>query len=118
MGRDQSPQAVETLLSRGPVGLQLNVLAGAAVLIHECFTMKAVKAKLKARHYANGIQAIRDEVPIGKEYLVDLDSKRTAQNLNADNCVIFPVEVVKVIGAPPGQCWFPLELLEVERSVC
>lgn len=75
--------------------------------------MNVVKAKLVTRFFKNGIEAIRSNVPLGKEYLIDLDSKKMAENANLEHNKIFPIEVVRVVTESAAHGWFPLELLEI-----
>lgn len=78
--------------------------------------MRKVIAKLKTRTMSNGHEVIKESVPLGKEYAIDLDSRRTAYNLNASEGRFYPCVVVKIIGAPPENCWMMLDLLETEDA--
>lgn len=70
-----------------------------------------VVAKLKTRNYQNGIPAIADEVPLGKLYLVDLDSVCWGWNQSTDGSfAAFRVEMIKVM--PHG--WLPTEVFDIE----
>lgn len=78
--------------------------------------MKIITAKLVTRYFRNGVQAFRDEVPLGKEYRVDTDRKRTATNFNTETWTKFEVVCVPDIDAPHDSCWLPLECLNIGNN--
>ena len=79
--------------------------------------MKIRKAKL-ARRFINGVDMVKDGVPIGSEYYVDLDSasKRIIGHKTAigveeiGECTIAAVDGGQITGL------FPLDLLDVEEE--
>ena len=70
--------------------------------------MRIVKAKLIKRTTDDGLFEIEDDIPIGKQYLVDLDSmekcfgRNTVKGVNWEKVIIYDV-----FGG-----WMPTELLE------
>ena len=72
-----------------------------------------VTAKLVTRFYRNGVQCIRDEVPLGKIYKVDLNSQHEAINYNLEQTVAFTVVTVMVDNGRR----LPLEVLDVGQIV-
>jgi len=67
-----------------------------------------VKAKLKAHATADGLVEFNDDVPLGKEYIVDADTITEMGMFNTEK----NVEHTKVIVREyPSGMWMPMELL-------
>ena len=79
--------------------------------------MRLRKAKLIRTTTLDGWDVLREGVPLGREYLVDLDSIKTLGHADPDHLVpvmrkfIFVYNDEDSTGRPLG--WFPLEMLEV-----
>lgn len=78
--------------------------------------MKLRKAKLIRTTTLDGWDVLREGVPLGREYLVDLDSIKTLGHADPDHLVPVMRKFILVYndeGEPPPLGWFPLEMLEV-----
>lgn len=77
-----------------------------------------VKAFLIARNTADGMDFVRDEVPLGKVYWIDPASIRDKEWVRSDRPGTIVRQVVKTYSGPKGMFtgFFPLELLKVKES--
>ena len=75
--------------------------------------MALATAKLIKRESADGNSWFKDDVPLGREYRVDLDSVRKYTYLNKETHKMGDVTIVfaEQDGGLPG--WMPLECLEI-----
>lgn len=72
--------------------------------------MKIVKAKLVKLVTDDGLVCVHDNVPIGKEYLIDYDTMHVAQGHNTEKNVDWEkIIVFDLLGG-----WLPIELLEIQ----
>lgn len=72
--------------------------------------MNVVVATLVKRMSEDGLVEARDGVPLGKRYLVDLDSRRRVRMFNVVRRAFHDKEIVNEVGS---NAWLPLELLAV-----
>jgi len=63
----------------------------------------------------DGLFNIREDIPIGKEYFVDLDSRRVVKGYNTVHKVEWKKEIINLIDDELCHGWMPTELLEIER---
>lgn len=70
-------------------------------------------ARLVKRCTADGLVSARDEVPLGKMYLVQLETEEEVELLNTTHGVLHKKRIIFEAGT--GQ-WLPVEMLEIERS--
>ena len=79
--------------------------------------MTLVKARLISRTTHDGWDVIEEHVPLGKLYLIDLDSKEMLDHGQTGRVEIVEREHVQVYDYYRGTLglagWMPLELLEV-----
>lgn len=71
------------------------------------------RARLVKRCTADGLVRVRDEVPLGKTYLVQIQTEEEVVMLNTERGVLHTKRII--CEADTGQ-WLPVELLEIERS--
>lgn len=96
MGRPRFRQHPEGgVMSSGPTGL--------------------VRTRTTRQATVDGLVQLGDGVPIGREYLIDLDSLRVAPLFNVDQQVSHVKTVVDTIDKRTGRRsgWLPVELLEM-----
>jgi len=74
--------------------------------------MRVVKAKLIKRCTDDGLFEIEEDVPVGKEYLVDLDTMQMAQGHN----YVKKVNWYKLIIFDVFGGWLPRELLQMSEE--
>ena len=72
-----------------------------------------IKAKLVKKETSDGLFVVRDNVEVGKIYLIDLRTKRTLKFFNTVYGVTHTKEVVDVKDDLLNIRFFPMELLEV-----
>jgi len=65
----------------------------------------------------DGLFRIKEDTPIGKEYFVDLDSRRVVRGYNTIHKVEWKKEVINLIDGELCYGWMPTELLEIEKVV-
>jgi hypothetical protein len=78
--------------------------------------MQVVKAKLRARTTSDGISFVKDNIPLGKDYWVDLDSAFEASWYNSDKRITVK-RLTANVGSDPALAvagFMPLELLDIE----
>lgn len=73
--------------------------------------MRIVEARLAKRVTANGLWEIWEDVPLGKVYHVDLDSRRVARFFNVPKQVEHDTEIVDDVQGGV----LPTELLTMEE---
>lgn len=80
--------------------------------------MNIVKTTLKARTTQDGVDFIKDEVPLGKQYWIDLDSVRQGVWLNTDRNIEVTRPMAMVFAKEDGSDagWMPLELFITEDA--
>ena len=78
--------------------------------------MKIRKAKLIRLTTLDGWHPLRDGVPLGREYLVDVDSIEKMGHADDEHTIPVMREFIMAYNAEDGVNplgWFPLEMLEV-----
>ncbi len=74
--------------------------------------MRIARAILIKRETADGLISVFEHVPLGKEYLVDLDTRRIAKGYNVPKKQIWEKEIINCYGVDGG--WWPTEMLEIK----
>ncbi len=74
--------------------------------------MKWVKAKLIKLHTDDHLFEVMDVVPLGKEYVVDLDSRKTVEGYNIPNQKFWKREIILT----EDGSYFPTEMLKIEEE--
>jgi hypothetical protein len=77
--------------------------------------MTLKKAKLVKLKTADGNIEVNKDVPIGKEYNVDIDSIFTCQLINPSTQQKFSVKTIEVYENDQSVGWFFTELLDIEK---
>jgi hypothetical protein len=77
--------------------------------------MKPAKATLIKRKTDDGLIEIHDHIQLGKEYLVDLDSRSMQKGYNLVEGKAWEKEGILVISS--GGRWLPTELLRIEEKL-
>lgn len=72
--------------------------------------MTIVKAKLKKLKTDDGMVEILPDIPLGKIYFIDLDSKRILRAYNIEFHQMHSKESVQDVSSGG---WLPMELLEI-----
>jgi len=72
-------------------------------------------AKLIKTKSDDGLFEIKDDTPLGKEYFVDLNSRRVVRGYNTTHKVEWKKEIINLIDGELCYGWIPTELLEIER---
>lgn len=76
--------------------------------------MRLVIGKLIKRVSDDGFFEIEDHIPIGKEYLVDIDSIRKGKGFNIPKKMVWEKEIIDVVDESK-MAWMPTEMLEIEN---
>lgn len=81
--------------------------------------MKLAKAYLFKTQSADNVFRVNDDMPVGKEYVVDLDSKETKHGFNF-SFGFWSAEMIRACDTEAGpwdddEQWFPVELLKIEE---
>lgn len=80
--------------------------------------MRLAMAITVRRVTADGLCELRDGVPLGLNYLVDLDSMREADIYNTEHDVLHVKEVVTVVDDQPPHGslgWLPTEVIKIQE---
>lgn len=72
---------------------------------------RVVTAKLIKKETANGLMSFKDDVPLGKIYKVDLDTRMVKTCYNLDKGNFWELEMIEDV---ENGGWLPTELLEIE----
>ena len=72
-------------------------------------------AKLIKTKSDDGLFEIKDGTLLGKEYFVDLNSRRVVRGYNIAHKVEWKREIINLIDGELCYGWIPTELLEIER---
>lgn len=72
--------------------------------------MTIVKARLIAHAPEDGLVEFRDDVPLGTQYDVVLETRRVADLFNSDRQRIHSKELIST----PCGCWLPMECLRLQ----
>ena len=64
----------------------------------------------------DGLFEIKDDTLLGKEYFVDLESKRVARGYNTIHRIVWKKEIINVVDYDGRVGWLPTELLEIEKG--
>jgi hypothetical protein len=75
--------------------------------------MTPVIAILAKHATTDGLVEFNDDVPLGKAYRVDIDTRQTVVLFNIEHQSKHCKEIVQEIGSG---CWLPLECLEMRVS--
>jgi len=74
--------------------------------------MYIVTATLKKKKTDDGYFEVFEDVPIGKEYFIDLDSIQNKMGINLPTGKTFECKIVQT-----NEGWFPIELLDYSKSL-
>lgn len=72
--------------------------------------MTVVKAALIALRTADGLVECGEGVEVGREYLVDVDTRRTVQLFNFEHGCRHTKEIINAVDG----AWLPMELLRLQ----
>jgi len=75
--------------------------------------MKIVKAKLIKRETDDKLMQVNDDIPDGKEFIVDLDVKQVFELFNKECNIAHKKEMVKDVSGG----FLPVELLELGEEI-
>ena len=75
--------------------------------------MKIVKAKLIKRETDDKLMQVNDDIPDGKEFIVDLDVKQVFELFNKERNIADKKEMVKDVSGG----FLPVELLELGEEI-
>ncbi len=75
--------------------------------------MRTAKATLIKHKTNDGLVQVWEQVPIGKEYTVDLDSRCVSSGYNYKKNKKWKREIINMIGDDIG--WMPTELLNIQE---
>lgn len=76
--------------------------------------MKIAKAILIKKETADQLVTAKEHVQIGKEYLVDLDTRRMTKGFNYKKQMFWEREIINMAGDDKG--WWPTEMLQIETG--
>lgn len=74
--------------------------------------MKPAKAILIKKETDDKLVSVFEHVPLGKENLVDLDSRRMAKSFNVTKNIAWEREIINTVDNDRG--WWPTEMLKIE----
>lgn len=74
--------------------------------------MREAKAKLIKHTTADGLFEVFENIPIDKEYDIDLDSIEMGLGYNTEKHIFWERYIIYTLSGE----WFPLELLEITPS--
>lgn len=74
--------------------------------------MRVGKAILIKRKTDDGLFEIQDDVPLGREYLVNLDTRISGDGINTETGEFWRREIIFMVDGE----WFPTEMLDIREE--
>lgn len=78
--------------------------------------MRKAKARLAFRTSADGTRIFKDEIPIGKEYEVDIDTLQIGTVFNKDSRIETRREIIYCACQDNCDSWLITECLEIQQG--